>query len=142
MTTRTRPRRWPFAATPLLVFAVSCASPPPVADPARIEAAAVEAHIRALAADRMEGRGTGTRGYRMAAEYVAAQFDSAGLEPAGANGTFLQPVPLREGRLIAKGSGVWLIRGGSTRALVYERQAILGEMYRGRYIPPDVELPN
>jgi beta-barrel assembly-enhancing protease len=28
------------------------------------------------------------------------------------------------------------------RALVYERQAILGEMYRGRYIPPDVELPN
>jgi hypothetical protein len=25
---------------------------------------------------------------------------------------------------------------------VYERQAILGEMYRGRYIPPDVELPN
>jgi predicted Zn-dependent protease len=28
------------------------------------------------------------------------------------------------------------------RTLVYERQAILGEMYRGRYIPPDVELPN
>jgi predicted Zn-dependent protease len=28
------------------------------------------------------------------------------------------------------------------RALVYERQSILGEMYRGRYIPPDVELPN
>ncbi|MFN3303668.1 MAG: M48 family metalloprotease [Roseateles sp.] len=28
------------------------------------------------------------------------------------------------------------------RALVYERQAILGEMFRGRYIPPDVELPN
>jgi predicted Zn-dependent protease len=28
------------------------------------------------------------------------------------------------------------------RTLVYERQAILGEMYKGRYIPPDVELPN
>ncbi|RZJ11554.1 MAG: hypothetical protein EOP39_06020 [Rubrivivax sp.] len=28
------------------------------------------------------------------------------------------------------------------RTLVYERQALLGEMYRGRYIPPDVELPN
>jgi beta-barrel assembly-enhancing protease len=28
------------------------------------------------------------------------------------------------------------------RTLVYERQSILGEMYRGRYIPPDVELPN
>jgi beta-barrel assembly-enhancing protease len=28
------------------------------------------------------------------------------------------------------------------RALVYERQSILAEMYKGRYIPPDVELPN
>ncbi|KQY85396.1 M48 family metalloprotease [Pelomonas sp. Root1444] len=28
------------------------------------------------------------------------------------------------------------------RTLVYERQSILAEMYRGRYIPPDVELPN
>jgi len=28
------------------------------------------------------------------------------------------------------------------RTLVYQRQAILGEMYKGRYIPPDVELPN
>jgi len=28
------------------------------------------------------------------------------------------------------------------RTLVYERQALLAEMYRGRYIPPDAELPN
>lgn len=28
------------------------------------------------------------------------------------------------------------------RALVYERQSLLAEMYKGRYIPPDVELPN
>ncbi len=28
------------------------------------------------------------------------------------------------------------------RTLVYERQSLLAEMYRGRYIPPDVELPN
>jgi beta-barrel assembly-enhancing protease len=28
------------------------------------------------------------------------------------------------------------------RALVYQRQSMLAEMYRGRYIPPDVELPN
>ena len=28
------------------------------------------------------------------------------------------------------------------RTLVYERQSMLAEMYRGRYIPPDVELPN
>jgi predicted Zn-dependent protease len=28
------------------------------------------------------------------------------------------------------------------RALVYQRQAMLAEIYKGRYIPPDVELPN
>lgn len=28
------------------------------------------------------------------------------------------------------------------RTLVYERQALLAEMFKGRYIPPDVELPN
>ena len=28
------------------------------------------------------------------------------------------------------------------RALVYERQSMLAEIYKGRYIPPDVELPN
>ncbi|HEY8879636.1 MAG TPA: hypothetical protein VIN03_18850, partial [Roseateles sp.] len=28
------------------------------------------------------------------------------------------------------------------RTLVYERQSLLAEMYKGRYIPPDVELPN
>ncbi len=28
------------------------------------------------------------------------------------------------------------------RALVYQRQQLLAEIYRGRYIPPDVELPN
>ena len=28
------------------------------------------------------------------------------------------------------------------RTLVYQRQSLLAEIYRGRYIPPDVELPN
>lgn len=28
------------------------------------------------------------------------------------------------------------------RTLVYQRQSLLAEMYKGRYIPPDVELPN
>jgi hypothetical protein len=27
------------------------------------------------------------------------------------------------------------------RALVYARQSMLAEMYPGRYIPPDIELP-
>src|SRR5437773_11749037 len=54
------------------------------------------AHMAFLAADLLEGRGTGTRGQELAARYVAAQFEVLGLTPAGTAGTFYQRVPLRE----------------------------------------------
>ena len=33
---------------------------------------AIQAHVRFLAGDLLEGRGTGTRGYALAAKYIAA----------------------------------------------------------------------
>jgi hypothetical protein len=56
---------------------------------------AIRAHVTFLADDLLEGRGTGTRGYDLAAQYVAAQFQAMGLEPAGVNGTFFQPIRFR-----------------------------------------------
>jgi Zn-dependent M28 family amino/carboxypeptidase len=53
---------------------------------------AIRAHMSFLASDMLEGRGTGSRGHRIAAEYVAAQYAIAGLEP-GANGSWYQEVP-------------------------------------------------
>jgi Zn-dependent M28 family amino/carboxypeptidase len=61
----------------------------------RISADAIRAHMRFLADDALEGRGTGTRGYDLAAKYVAAQFEALGLSPAGDGGSYFQPVPLR-----------------------------------------------
>ena len=49
--------------------------------------------IRILADDSMEGRGTGSRGERKAADYVVDQFRKAGLQPA-AGRSFIQKVPL------------------------------------------------
>jgi len=43
----------------------------------------LKADISFLASDALEGRGTPSRGLEIAAEYVAAQFRRAGLEPAG-----------------------------------------------------------
>ena len=51
-------------------------------------------HVRYLAHDLLEGRGTGQRGGDIAAEYIATQFAEYGLKPAGDNGTYLQKVPL------------------------------------------------
>jgi hypothetical protein len=55
---------------------------------------AIRAHMRFLADDLLEGRGTGTRGHRIAAEYVASQYQALGLQP-GAGGSYLQTVPFR-----------------------------------------------
>jgi Zn-dependent M28 family amino/carboxypeptidase len=56
-------------------------------DPERIRA-----HVKFLADDLLEGRGTGTRGGDIAANYIATQFALYGLKPAGDNGTYLQKV--------------------------------------------------
>ena len=52
----------------------------------------IRAHIRFLADDLLEGRGTGTRGGDIAARYIATQFALYGLKPAGDDGGYLQRV--------------------------------------------------
>ena len=56
---------------------------------------AMRAHVNFLACDAVEGREAGTRGYDVAAAYVAAQFEAIGAEPAGDGGTYMQQVRLR-----------------------------------------------
>src|ERR1700749_3172615 len=54
----------------------------------------IRAHVRFLSLDLLEGRGPGTRGGELAAEYIATQLAPSGVEPAGDNGTYFQRVPL------------------------------------------------
>jgi len=54
----------------------------------------IRAHLKFLASDLLEGRGTGQRGGDIAAEYIATQFAVDGLQPAGDNGTYFQDVPM------------------------------------------------
>jgi len=99
--------------TRLAVLAAAClgltAAAPATRDPllsealARVSGRAVRAHVEFLADDLLEGRATATRGYDIAAHYVAAQLALEGLKPAGDGGSFLQQVPLLESRL-ASGS--------------------------------------
>jgi Zn-dependent M28 family amino/carboxypeptidase len=60
----------------------------------RADAEKIRAHVKFLASDPLEGRGTGQRGGDAAADYFATQFESYGLKPAGANGTYFQEVPM------------------------------------------------
>ena len=54
----------------------------------RISADSLRGHLSFIASDALEGRNTPSRGLDIAAEYIAAQFRRAGLEPAGDDGYF------------------------------------------------------
>jgi hypothetical protein len=76
----------------------------------RINGAAIRAHAEFLASDLLEGRATGSRGYELAAAYVAAQFRQYGLSPAGEGDSYLQAVPLIEATVVLPGSSAILKR--------------------------------
>src|ERR1700683_3162010 len=54
----------------------------------RLTANDLKADVSFLASDALQGRGTPSPGLDIAAEYIAAQFRRAGLEPAGDDGYF------------------------------------------------------
>src|SRR6266436_3155161 len=64
------------------------------AAPPMIDKEKIRGHVKYLSSDELEGRGTGQRGGDLAADYIAKQFASYGLKPAGDNGTFFQNVPM------------------------------------------------
>ncbi|PYP92704.1 MAG: peptidase M28 [Candidatus Angelobacter sp. Gp1-AA117] len=55
-----------------------------------IDSEKIRATVKYLADDALEGRGTGQKGGDKAADWIAQQFKSYGLQPAGDNGTFFQ----------------------------------------------------
>ncbi|MEO6778497.1 MAG: M28 family peptidase, partial [Gemmatimonadaceae bacterium] len=53
----------------------------------------IDANLRFLSSDLLEGRAPATRGGALAEQYIAAQLESYGVRP-GANGSFFQKVPI------------------------------------------------
>ena len=82
-------------------------------------------HIQFLAADNLEGRGTGTPGFEKAATYMADQFRAAGLEPAGVNG-YRQPMDFDVVRLDEARCALDLLRDGKEQPLKLGEDAVLG----------------
>ena len=71
--------------------------------------------VRWLADDALEGREAGSAGERCAAAYLAARFGELGLEPAGPDGGWYQPFPVRAGSVL--GSSNVLAISGEPEAL-------------------------
>jgi len=80
---------------------------------------AIRAHMTFLADDAMEGREAGTRGYDIAANYVAAQYALLGVKPGAANGSYLQRVPLLAFKNASEGSVTLTGADGKEQALKF-----------------------
>src|SRR5205085_3190596 len=118
---RDTPRR--LVALALVVFvslsALAQTPAPKVAVPAQWRAALeqvsaddMRGHLSFIASDALEGRKTPSRGLDIAAEYIAAQFRRAGLEPAGDDGYFQTANWSMTGRDISS-TRVTISKGGS-----------------------------
>ncbi len=82
-------------------------------------------HVEFLASDALEGRETGSEGYRKAAAYVAEQLAAAGVKPGAGEG-YLQEVALVSRRLVEERSRLALARDGKEVPLVLGQDAIIG----------------
>ena len=82
-------------------------------------------HVQFLAGDDLEGRGTGSRGFEKAADYMAEQFRAAGLQPAGVNG-YRQPIDFQVAQIDESHSSLDLLRDGKVQPLQLGEDATLG----------------
>ena len=62
--------------------------------------ASLQAHVSYLADDKLEGRRAGSNGEKLAMEYIAGQFEKAGLTPKGDNGWY-QAFEINDGKEIS-----------------------------------------
>ena len=77
--------------------------------------ASLQLHVGYLADDKLEGRRAGTNGEKLAMEYIAGQFEKAGLSPKGDNNTWYQAFDINDGKEINPATYL-LINGGEIKS--------------------------
>lgn len=134
------PLRRSMAAS-FLSISLAALSAPAHAQPKEPTAAQVDAwwgHVEAIANDGNEGRLAGSPGFDRAADYVVGQLKKLGLKPAGANGSYFQPVELVEQRFDQRASTAVIKRPSGDVTLTVPQDLY----YRGSSpMPPSVDAP-
>jgi hypothetical protein len=95
-------------------------------------------HLKVLADDSLQGRGTGTSGGDIAANYIAGEFDKTGLEKVLPDKSYFQNIPMH-GSLPQPSSELTLISDTDTSSLKYAKEYFLYRSGQQTFIP--VPLP-
>jgi Zn-dependent M28 family amino/carboxypeptidase len=82
-------------------------------------------HVEYLASDKLEGRGVGSAGFDIAAEYVSQQFERDGLRPGGTE-EYFQPVTFTKLALDESESSIQLISTDHKADVKLGDDAVLG----------------
>jgi Zn-dependent M28 family amino/carboxypeptidase len=117
------------AALAACLLAACQPSAPPASPAAAVDevgARHIQADVAYLADDLLEGRAAGTRGYDLAALYVANRYRAIGLAPAGDDGSYLQAVPLLEARRLRPDALMQLERNGQTIDFAFQEEYLPG----------------
>jgi Zn-dependent M28 family amino/carboxypeptidase len=116
------------AAMALALLLAACQRPAPLPPADGFDATAsaharrIEADVRFLADDLLEGREAGTRGFDLAALYVAQRLRAIGLRPAGDDGGYFQRVPLLRASREEGGGSLIVQRDTGTVELKFREQ--------------------
>ncbi len=87
-----------------------------LAFPQTVSAESLQAHVKYLASDELEGRNTPSPGLDKAAAYIADQFKQIGLEP-GVRDSYFQEAEFKRGETVAKVSNVLGVLRGTDPVL-------------------------
>ena len=96
-------------------------------------------HVQLLGSDLLEGRGTGTRGGEMAADYIAHQLRKYKLKPIGDNETFFQPIPMH-GSIPLNSSDLKLVTPTRTLSFNLGQDYLLYKTGAQTFIPQPIPL--
>ncbi len=96
-------------------------------------------HLKILGSDSLQGRGTGTKGGKLAADYIARILDEWQLTPAGASGTFYQNIPMH-GSQPSTGSMLRIFQDDSLQHLQLKKDYLLYKTGAQTFIPQPVPI--
>lgn len=103
-----------------------------------VQADAIKEDVRILSSDAFQGRGPGERGETVTLAFLRQQFEAAGLQPGGPDGSWFQEVPLV--RMDKEAVAFAVTSGGERLPTTRARDWSIGASHEGRASVEDAPL--